>query len=156
MSDGEWRLQAKCRGRADEWSISSLRFHPDKDAGARRKCAGCRVLIDCAALVYANPDTVGIIAAGQAIEGDSCTPEAVRERLAALLDIEYVSAKMLRAQRDVEESVPCPRCGHKTVTATTYRLLQKPSGTRRRNSKTGLCENCDRADLRKKKKEMAA
>lgn len=156
MSDGDWRLKAKCRGRIQEWGLESIRNHPNRDLAARQKCAGCTVLIDCGRLVWDNPDTVGTIAAGMVIEGDSITPESVRERLADLLDIEYVSAKVGKAQREAADPIPCSRCGHPTITPTAYRLLDRPEGLRRRTATTGLCEACTTAKSRREKVEVVA
>lgn len=82
---------AKCRGRVGEWDISVL-GRGDRDGKAKRLCSGCPVLIECATTVYANPDTVGVVAAGLVINGDALTPNDVRRRLAELLDVPYVPA----------------------------------------------------------------
>lgn len=156
MPDHNWRFDAKCWGQTDNWDIKSL-GNGNRDAKAKKKCAGCRSLIECAQMAYDNPETVGVIAAGIAFSGDTLTPDSIRHRLAELLDVPFISARNAKTAQMKEASVrhiPCTKCGYPTISQTAYRNRAAPEGVRPRHV-DGLCSACWRKRLREDVKHRA-
>jgi hypothetical protein len=140
--DSDWRFRGKCAGRITEFEIDALGHGRNRDANARKLCAGCPVYMQCAQDAYDHPDHNGVVAAGRVIRGTKggLTADEVRRDLAELLDVEFVPAKDAQAEITRRQTIPCAQCGHPTMGAVAY-SQRRPEGVRPRHSKD-TCQRC--------------
>lgn len=79
----EWTRQAMCAGR-DPRAYELDGFTGDRVAYARGACAGCPVMVECAADAL-EPLAVGTVRAGVWIPADHNKTRAVRRQLASVV-----------------------------------------------------------------------